>query len=124
MLKCAENKIVEACSWVIRLAWLWRAVLLGNNQQLRNECELAERLIRNERDIIREALQKAFKGTSYEGEVMFNNQSPMNVVNDLAAITTLLEKKDIIGEAAVYELLMMMGMDEEQAKTIVTNDSE
>jgi len=48
----------------------------------------------------------------------------MNVVNDLAAITTLLEKKDIIGEAAVYELLMMMGMDDEQAKTIVENDSE
>jgi hypothetical protein len=71
-----------------------------------------------------EALQKAFKGTAYEGEVMFNNQSPMNVVNDLAAITVLLEKKDIIGEAAVYELLMMMGMDEEQAKIIVGNDSE
>jgi len=55
---------------------------------------------------------------------MFNNQSPMNVVNDLAAITALLEKKDIIGKAAVYELLMMMGMDEEQAKIIVGNDSE
>jgi hypothetical protein len=122
--KLVENNIVKACSWFRSLAGLESAGTLGNNQQLRNEWELAERLIRNEQDIIMDALQKAFKGTAYEGEVSFNNQSPMNVVNDLAAITTLLEKKDIIGEAAVYELLMMMGMDDEQAKTIVGNDSE
>jgi len=122
--KLVENNIVKACSWFRSLAGLESAGTLGNNQQLRNEWELAERLIRNEQDIIMEALQKAFKGTAYEGEVMFNNQSPMNVVNDLDSITKLLENKDIIGEAAVYELLMMMGMDEEQAKIIVGNDRE
>ena len=122
--KMVENNIVKACSWFRSLAGLESAGTLGNNQQLRNEWELAERLIRNEQDTIMNALQMAFKGTAYEGEVTFNNQSPMNVVNDLSAITTLLEKKDIIGENAVYELLLMMGMDEEQAKIIVTNDSE
>ena len=122
--KLVENNIVKACSWFRSLAGLESAGTLGNNQQLRNEWELAERLIRNEQDIIMEALQKAFKNTAYYGEVSFNNQSPMNVVNDLAAITALLEKKDLIGKDAVYELLLMMGMDEEQAKIIVGNDSE
>ena len=71
-----------------------------------------------------EAVQKAFEGTAYEGEVEFNNQSPMNVINDLPSITTLLQNKAVIGLESVKELLIMMGMDEQQAQTITYNDSE
>jgi len=122
--KMVENNIVKACSWFRSLAGLESAGALGNNQQLRNEWELAERLIQNEQDVIMGAVQKAFEGTIYEGEVEFNNQSPMNVVNDLSNITTLLQNKETIGTEAVKELLKMMGMDEQQAKIISDNDSE
>jgi len=122
--KMVENNIVKACSWFRSLAGLESAGALGNNQQLRNEWELAERLIQNEQDVIMGAVMKAFEGTIYEGEVEFNNQSPMNVVNDIAAITTLLQNRDSIGVEAVNELLKMMGMDEQQAKIISDNDSE
>jgi hypothetical protein len=122
--KMVENNIVKACSWFRSLAGLESAGALGNNQQLRNEWELAERLIQNEQDVIMEAVQKAFEGTAYEGEVEFNNQSPMNVINDLPSITTLLQNKAVIGLESVKELLIMMGMDEQQAQIITYNDSE
>jgi hypothetical protein len=59
-----------------------------------------------------------------KGEVEFNNQSPMNVINDLPSITTLLQNKAVIGLESVKELLIMMGMDEQQAQIITYNDSE
>tara|TARA_R110000796_G_scaffold21050_1_gene62122 strand:- start:10 stop:585 length:576 start_codon:yes stop_codon:yes gene_type:complete len=127
--KMVENNIIKACSWFRSLAGLESAGSLGNNQQLRNEWELAERLIRNEQDAIMSAVMKAFEGTTYVGEVDFNNQSPMNVVNDIASITTLLQNKNSIGVEAVNELLLMMGLDDAQATIIsqaknVSNDSE
>tara|TARA_R110000782_G_scaffold42103_2_gene95981 strand:- start:850 stop:2133 length:1284 start_codon:yes stop_codon:yes gene_type:complete len=127
--KMVENNIIKACSWFRSLAGLESAGSLGNNQQLRNEWELAERLIRNEQDAIMSAVMKAFEGTTYVGEVDFNNQSPMNVVNDIASITTLLQNKNSIGVEAVNELLLMMGLDNAQATIIsqaknVSNDSE
>ena len=127
--KMVENNIIKACSWFRSLAGLESAGSLGNNQQLRNEWELAERLIRNEQDAIMSAVMKAFEGTTYVGEVDFNNQSPMNVVNDIASITTLLQNKNSIGVEAVNELLLMMGLDDAQAKIIsqaknISNDSE
>lgn len=114
--KMIENNIVKSCSWFRSLAGLESAGSLGNNQQMRNEWELAERLIRNEQDVIMAALMKAFEGTSYIGVVEFNNQSPMNVINDIASITTLLQSN--IGADAKNELLLMMGLDENQASII------
>jgi len=97
--KLVENNIVKACSWFRSLAGLESAGTLGNNQQLRNEWELAERLIRNEQDIIMEALQKAFKGTAYEGEVEFNNQSPIDLAAllDVNSILSIEEKRELFG---------------------------
>jgi hypothetical protein len=48
----------------------------------------------------------------------------MNVINDLPSITTLLQNKAVIGLESVKELLIMMGMDEQQAQIITYNDSE
>lgn len=97
--KMVENNIVKACSWFRSLAGLESAGALGNNQQLRNEWELAERLIQNEQDVIMDAVQKAFQGTIYEGEVDFNNQSPIDLaaVLDVNAILSLEEKRELFG---------------------------
>jgi hypothetical protein len=47
--KLVENNIVKACSWFRSLAGLESAGTLGNNQQLRNEWELAERQLETSR---------------------------------------------------------------------------
>ena len=94
-----ENNIVKACSWFRSLAGLESAGSLGNNQQLRNEWELAERQIRNEQDKIMSALCKAFEGTIYDIDIEFNNQSPIDVaaVLDVNAILSLEEKRELFG---------------------------
>jgi len=122
--KLVENNIVKACSWFRSLAGLESAGTLGNNQQLRNEWELAERQIRNEQDILMEALLKAFENTPYENEeYAFNNQSPMNVINDISSIITLLQNRETIGVNSIIHILTAMGMDVEEAEKIA-NDSE
>lgn len=122
--KLVENNIVKACNWFRSLAGLESAGALGNNQQLRNEWELAERQVRNEQDKIMDALKKAFEGTQYANEeVAFNNQSPMNVINDISSITTLLQNRDTIGVNSIIHILTAMGMDVEEAEKIA-NDSE
>ena len=119
-----ENNIVKACSWFRSLAGLESAGSLGNNQQLRNEWELAERQIRNEQDKIMRALMMAFEGTIYDVEdIAFNNQSPMNVINEVAAITTLLQNREQIGVNSITSILVAMGMNIDEAKKIA-NDSE
>ena len=119
-----ENNIVKACSWFRSLAGLESAGSLGNNQQLRNEWELAERQIRNEQDKIMGALMMAFEGTIYDvKDIAFNNQSPMNVINEVAAITTLLQNRDQIGVNSITSILVAMGMNIDEAKKIA-NDSE
>jgi len=122
--KMVENNIVKACSWFRSLAGLESAGSLGNNQQMRNEWEQAEKLVRNEQDKIMEVVLKAYEGTQYENEeVTFNNQSPMNLVNDMTIIKELLMNKATIGINTVTHLLGIMGMDLEQAQK-VANDSE
>ena len=122
--KMVENNIIKSCSWFRSLAGLETAGALGNNQQLRNEWELAERQIRNEQDLLMEALLKAFEDTAYEDEEFaFNNQSPMNVINDISSITTLLQNRETIGVNSIIHILTAMGMDVEEAEKIA-NDSQ
>jgi len=122
--KMVENNIVKACSWFRSLAGLESAGSMGNNQQLRNEWEQAEKLVRNEQDKIMQVVLKAYENTPHaREEVFFNNQSPMNLVNDMATIKDLLSNKETIGVNTITHLLGLMGMDLEQAKK-VANDSE
>jgi hypothetical protein len=99
LIKSSENNIVKACSWFRSLTGLESAGSLGNNQQLRNEWELAERSIRNEQIVVYGAIKKAFEGTSYEGEVTFSNASPISLVDgiDINNVLSLEEKRLLFG---------------------------
>ena len=58
-----------------------------------------------------------------ESEYTFSNQTPVDLVGDYNAIKGVLENKLIIGLNATKSLLMLMGVEEEQAEKM-TNDSE
>jgi len=94
--KLVENNIVKACSWFRSLAGLESAGSLGNNQQLKNEWELAERLITNEQHIITEAI---FKALEIEVEFSFNNSSPFSYASEINIneILTENEKRELMG---------------------------
>lgn len=116
--KLVENNIVKACNWFRSLTGLESAGTLGNNQQLRNEWELAERMIRNEQYLIYGAWLKAypeFKGV----DVTFNNVSPLNAINEVSTIADLLKNKVAIGLAATEAILVLMGISKDQAKIMV-----
>lgn len=123
--KMVENNIIKACSWFRSLAGLESAGSLGNNQQMRNEWEQAEKMINNIQHKIMDAYLLTLENTTFKDtEYTFNNQSPMNLSNDITAISDLLQNKDVIGVGAVQTLLEMLGLDTEQAQKLVSNDSE
>lgn len=116
--KLVENNIVKACNWFRSLAGLESAGTLGNNQQLRNEWELAERMIRNEQYLIYEAWVKAYPEFK-DVDVTFNNASPLNAINEVGIIADLLKNKVTIGLAATEAILVLMGISKDQAKIMV-----
>ena len=93
---------------------------MGNTQQLKNEWALAERMIRNLQNKIMNAVLLALEN---EEEVVFNNQSPLDLIGDIGTIKDILLNKTAIGINATEQLLIVMGIDAETAKKIV-NDSE
>ena len=117
--KLVENNIVKACSWYRSLSGLESAGSLGNNQQLRNEWELAERAIRNEQYIILEA---TFKALNLEvKEYSFSNSSPFSLVNDMATfgdILTKYNKQEFTADQA-KELLSLLGLEEEKINNLI-----
>lgn len=121
--KLVENNIVKACNWFRSLAGLESAGTLGNNQQLRNEWELAERMIRNEQYLIYEAWLKAYPEFK-DVDVTFNNASPLNAINEVGTIADLLKNKTIIGLAATEAILVLMGISKDQAKIMVYDSNE
>ena len=84
--KMTENKIVTACNWFRSLAGLQSEGSLGNNQQMRNEWEHAERVIKHEQHKIVDAVLEGL-GISEDYEVM--NTAPISVVNDIISSVDL-----------------------------------
>jgi hypothetical protein len=116
--KMVENNIVKACSWYRSLAGLESAGSLGNNQQLKNEWAMAERLIANEQYLI---FNEVLKALDLEVDFEFNNNSPVDLIEDFAKITEVVVKyteKKITAQAG-QQLLILMGLTEEQAKKII-----
>jgi hypothetical protein len=104
--KTVENNIVKACSWFRSLAGLESAGSLGNNQQLRNEWELAEKLITNEQYTIMEAYLKTLEGTEFQGvEFSFSNQAPFSLGTfvDPDKVLSYNEKRALFGYEASEE---------------------
>jgi len=95
----SENNIVKASSWFRSLAGLESAGSLGNNQQLRNEWVLAERLISNVQYKIMSHVKKAFGDTYITEDVIFSNESPVDIANtlDVGLILTQDEKRVALG---------------------------
>jgi hypothetical protein len=120
--KTVENNIVKACSWFRSLAGLESAGSLGNNQQLRNEWELAEKLITNEQYTIMEAYLKTLEGTEFEGvEFSFNNSSPFGLLSDFKIVLEIAEKykAGLISQNATESMLILLGVSEKQINKIL-----
>ena len=114
--KLVENNLVKACSWFRSLAGLESSGSLGNNQQMRNEWEMAEKLIRNEQYLILGAIVKALEKTPlYPNEWEVNNSSPINLANDIASLSDILVKtnKLELKPEQAQEMLILLGFDEE-----------
>ncbi len=96
--KLVENNIVKACSWFRSLAGLESAGTLGNNQQLKNEWDLAERLIENVQHQIMNAYLKTLENFN-EIEYSFDNTSPFTIANEINIndVLTNTEKRELIG---------------------------
>ena len=94
-----ENNIVKSCSWFRSLAGLESAGSLGNNQQLRNEWVLAERLISNVQHKIINHVIMAFGEKYASEEVTFSNESPVDIATtlDVNLILTQDEKRMALG---------------------------
>jgi hypothetical protein len=94
-----ENNIVKASSWFRSLAGLESAGSLGNNQQLRNEWVLAERLISNVQYKIMSHVKMAFGDTYINEDVIFSNESPVDIATtlDVNLILTQDEKRMALG---------------------------
>ena len=79
-----ENTIVTSMQWFRSLSGLETAGALGNNQQMRNEWEMAEKVISNEQKTIVSSLMKCFEKTEYINEVIeFQNVAPISMLNDV-----------------------------------------
>lgn len=113
-----ENNIIKACNWFRSLAGLVTSGQLGNNQQLKNEWELAERQIRNTQDLIMYSIKKVL---SIEDEISFNNQSPLSLIDDISKVTEILNTT--LSNDVKKELLVLLGMEVLQAEKFVSNDS-
>ena len=101
--KMTENNIVKACSWYRSLAGLESAGSLGNNQQLKNEWAMAERLVMNEQYLIFNELLKALE---LELEFDFNNESPLTLTSEI-------DINDILNE---NEKRALFGFEESEQK--------
>jgi len=120
--KLIENNIVKANSWFRSLAGLESAGTLGNNQQVKNEWELAERLITNIQHDIMNAYLKTLEGTPFEDiEYSFNNTSPFNAQHDFASLILLAEKLNtkVISIEQSKALFEMMGISENQVQKLI-----
>lgn len=113
-----ENNIVKANSWYRSLCGLATEGTLGNTQQLKNEWQLAERLIQNIQYRITDAV---FKALGFNEEFTFNNQSPLDLVDNIAEVSEILQSS--LGSNTKQHLLVALGFEQDIAKKMI-NDSE
>jgi hypothetical protein len=113
-----ENNIIKANNWFRSLAGLVTSGQLGNNQQLKNEWQLAERQIRNTQDLIMSEVKKAL---NIKDEISFNNQSPLDLIEDISKVREILESA--LSNEVKKELLVLLGMEVTQAEKFISNDS-
>lgn len=116
--KLVENNIVKANSWFRSLAGLESAGTLGNNQQLKNEWQLAERLISNEQHRI---LDKILLALDVEVEYSFNNASPFELMNDFAKVIDVVKalNTDEIKTNQATGLLKLMGLNDNEINDLI-----
>lgn len=114
-----ENNIIKANNWFRSLAGLVTSGQLGNNQQLKNEWQLAERQIRNTQDLIMSEVKKVL---DLKDEISFNNQSPLDLIEDISKVREILEST--LSVEVKKELLILLGMEVVQAEKFIINDSK
>jgi len=120
--KMIENNIVKANSWFRSLSGLESAGALGNNQQLKNEWELAERLIMNEQYNIMNAYLKTLSGTPFEDEEFtFNNASPFGLLDEFKMVIEICEKlkSGAISLDMASAMFKLMGISDEEIENLV-----
>lgn len=110
-----ENNIIKANGWYRSLAGLSIQGQLGNTNQLKNEWQLAERLIRNVQEIL---IKPIFEVLDYKGQYSFINQSPLDLIDDIDKVRTILIDEKLTKEAK-KELLLILGMDESKINKIL-----
>lgn len=116
--KLVENNIVKANSWFRSLAGLESAGTLGNNQQLKNEWQLAERLITNEQHKI---ISQVLLALDLEIEFSFNNTSPFEMLEDFGKVIELVKAvniDEVKGQQAKV-LFKLMGLNDNEINDLI-----